>query len=619
MVGVLKSVSQYVGQTIHNIMKNEDKIFTREDIYRLSFCVIVLFLVFILPKIDLYPMFVNFLVLLRPNMDHYPYANPPIFFSIGEALSSIAILFAIYQFKKEKWSIALRIRSYIEPTIFICIILGITLSLVASVVTFFYPTNIFLLSVFWQIISSLFIAFSIVFLFLKATNIKLFNKNNSRKFYEVMVGELSRPSPQRLDVTLEALLDNFQNICTAANGDRESEVSKSSIAILDVVLGESSLVELLVTKRLDALRHLIYIIEKNNINQRQAPGFQVIVRNLFLNEESFFYRHLNRDGLSLSSNIYESIFEYPKILTNFNLFGYPTLGYLKRNDSRVGLKVFIQALSKAIETYLKTGNVPTSYINNGLEYLSEAFGNICTKISLEESRGVDTKNVLSEEWWILYDIANFLGHDYIFIAYEDDLNQDVIRNERATSEASFHSTSTINAGIAAVLFKSFEQLSHITKTVDTYYIVLELLGGVMQGENYKEGYRDPFEKRMWEQIAKNVIGKHYPNVLRPYLTFIGFTLSSEDNNQRTGWVGEQTERMRRLLYIDLKPLFDNEERMVNDKLMKDILLPDSMDYIDGKFLYVDGFGKGERRIISEPAPGSKSALEGVDTQTRSLL
>ena len=123
---------------------------------------------------------------------------------------------------------------------------------------------------------------------------------------------------------------------------------------------------------------------------------------------------------------------------------------------------------------------------------------------------------------------------------------------------------------------------------------------------------------MWEQIAANVINRHYPAALRTYLEFIGFCAAS-DENQRQGWVGEQAERMKRLLYVDLKPLLDTNTEMVNKEKMKDALLPKSMDYKDGNFTYRFGFGRGEEKVIPAPPEGSRSALEGVDLEYRSLL
>lgn len=77
--------------------------------------------------------------------------------------------------------------------------------------------------------------------------------------------------------------------------------------------------------------------------------------------------------------------------------------------------------------------------------------------------------------------------------------------------------------------------------------------------------------------------------------------------------------MRRLLYVDLKPLLDADTEMVNKKKMKDVLIPKSMSYENGSFTYTFGFEKREKKIILPPPEGSKFALEGVDLEHRSLL
>jgi len=285
-----------------------------------------------------------------------------------------------------------------------------------------------------------------------------------------------------------------------------------------------------------------------------------------------------------------------------------------------GIEVFKEALSRSIKTYLKTGNVPPRHINNGLSHLSNIFGDLCLKISIEEKRAVDTKYSLKDEWRALHVIAEFLGCDYPSMAYKNEVNLEVSEREKTTSEASFYSDSTINAGVTAALYKAFEQLSFIKNTVDTYHIVLELLEGLIHESDRKniEGYMEPFEKRIWEQIANKIIKRYYPAVLRTYLSFIGFCLAS-DRNQRQGWIGEQADKMRRLLYIDLKPLLVKDAEMVNNEKMKDALLPQTMDYKDGYFSYRFDFGRGKEEIISLPPKGTTSALEGVDLEHYSFI
>jgi hypothetical protein len=597
----------------------EDEKLTKADLYRFLFCCILLFFIFV-SGVNITAVVAPIIYFLSPDLTNYSYLNPPVFFSIGDALASIAILLAIYQFKKDKWLIALKVRSYIEPAVFTSITIGVGVTIGSSLVLIKNPTNIFQLSIFWQLIGSFLVAFSIVLLFFKATNKNLFNQKTARDFYEVMVWELSRPTPERLDVILMALLDNFENICKAATGDIRKEPAQSAIVVLDVVLGEGTLVDMLTTKRLDALHYILTMLEKYNLCAQRARGFPLVAKNLFIDQSSFLYKHLEVGGLALSSNLYESLFGSPKILGNFDLFGGPTIDYTMKKDlSSKQIEVFIKALSKAIETYLKNGSVPPRHINNGLSHLSEIFGDLCRMIYTEENMGVDTKYKLKDQWWSLHVIANFLGHDYPFLAYKETLNEMVVEREKTAGEADFLSASTINAGVSAAIYKAFVQLSHIKNTNDSHHILIELLHGMSYLEEYKQGYRAPFEKRMWEQIANNVVNRRGASALRTYLASIAFTLASNDVGKSEGWMGEQVERMRRLLFIDLKPLLDKGEKMINNRKMEDVLFPDGMRYQNGKFMYTMGFGKGKTVEIVAPQEGSASALEGVMLNSRSLL
>ena len=556
----------------------------------------------------------------------YDFTSTPIYLDLGSALAAFGLIFAVYQLRRPQWDLVLRIRDSWQRNLFW--ILGVTGLLLTLIRVLFSQVSIsclpfpFNIPLFYEVAAYMFfIASPLSLLYFSIRAKGLFNEKTSRRFYEAMVREISKTHEERVNVALEVLLYNFEDICKAThNHKQDEEINQSARAILDVVLSDESVVKILTTKRLDALQYIFAIVEKHRVSRRDSGiGIPKIVRNLFYDKESFFYKHLDRGGLALSLNIYESIFDSRIILTNFDLFGYPTLDYsMRREIGTVGINVFIEALSRAIKTYLKTGNVPARHINNGLSYLSETFGDLCFKISTEEKRGIDTKYHLKDDWWALHLIADFLGHDYPFLGYQEELNQAITEREKTTSEVDFYSDSTINAGIAAALYKAFEQLSYIENTTDTYHIVLELLHGMISESERKEGYRGPFEKRMWEQIGNNVVKRCYPAALRTYLVFIGFCMAS-DRNQRQGWIGEQAERMRRLLYVDLKPLLDEGAEMVNKEKIKDALLPQLMDYKDGHFTYKFGFGEGEEKIISPPPEGARSALEGIDLEHQSAL
>src|SRR3989344_2403536 len=557
----------------------------------------------------------------------YVFENAPVYLDLGSALAAFGLIFAVYQLRKPQWELILQIRQWWQRNLF-WVFGGVGLSLVLARVLlpqewlycFPFPFNS---SLSYEVAAYMFfIASPISLLYFSTKSTGLFNKDTARRFYESLVWEISKTSDDNVNAALGVLLPNHEEMCkTIRESNQKNDARQAASAILDVILSDASVVKFLTTKRLGALQYIFATIEKYNIQQRDAGvGIPSIVRNLFNDKESFFYKHLNREGLALPLNIYESVFDTPIILNNFNLFSYPTLGHsMPKELGTIGVRVLIESLTRSIKTYLKTGQVSPRHINDGLSYLSETFGNICRAISDIERKGGDTSYTsLQEEWWTLHQIANFLGHGYTFLAYQEELNQDVKEREKNVPEVSFYSDSTINAGIAAALYKAFEQLSYIENTLDTYHTVLDLLYGMMHEYEYKKGYRPPFEKRMWEQIAANVIHRHYPAALRIYLEFIGFCAAS-DQNQRQGWIGEQAERMRRLLYVDLKPLIDADTEMVNKEKMKDALLPKSMGYEDGHFTYTFGFGKGEEKVIPPPPDGSTSALEGVDLEHRSLV
>src|SRR5690606_33648421 len=157
--------------------------------------------------------------------------------------------------------------------------------------------------------------------------------------------------------SLEVLLNNFESICHAITSqDSEDDYRMVSRSIFDVVLSDESMVEILTTKRLDALSFIFSVLEDSDISDQHVQvAVPKIIQNLFEDQESFFYRHLEGNGLALSSNIF-FIFDSPKLITKFNLFN---LKYsaIKEIDSPPSVDVFIEAFSRTIVTYYKTGRV----------------------------------------------------------------------------------------------------------------------------------------------------------------------------------------------------------------------------------------------------------------------
>ncbi len=179
-------------------MNEDQKSFTKGYIKKLALVLLSLFLIWVVSKSGFQP-FLNFFSAFSSlfvfNVDTYPYSNPPIFFSIGEALATIAIIFTVYQFKKESWEIALEVRSYIQFTVVGLILIGFLAIILSSIVPFVRP-SFFPQSVFWQVLAAILIIIAILFLFLKTDNKNLFNERTQKHFIGSLLRKVSSGAPE---------------------------------------------------------------------------------------------------------------------------------------------------------------------------------------------------------------------------------------------------------------------------------------------------------------------------------------------------------------------------------------------------------------------------------------
>jgi hypothetical protein len=544
-------------------------------------------------------------------------ATSPSYLDLGGALAACGLIFAAYQLRKPEWVVALGIRGRWQGRLpFVLGLLGLIVMLARVVVAQIppcylkYPLNN--LWIYEVLAYLLFIASPLALIYFATTKDGLFTENTAERFYDVMLKEISQSNPGRLNAALEILMANFDDICKYAGNDAlNRERGQYARAILEVILSDESAIRLVTTKRLDMLVYTFGVAEKHSLSRAQSgTGIPRLVGNLYSDKESFLYKQMEGAGLAIPSNIYDAIFGSPVILNGFNLFAYPAVRFTMRAHlASEEVEVFVECLTKSIETYLVTGEVPARHLNSGISHLSEMFNDSCFKISNQERRGVDTKYSLANEWAVVSRIARFLGNDYLFIATNKQIDEATAQAEAGAADGKFSSNTTINDGIAAAIYMAFEQLAYCDKSVDVYHTVVQLLGGLMFHPTLREGYRKPFEGKLWMKIGQNVRDRYYPAVLRTYLTFFAHCLAWPD--QPKGWAEEQTERLRRLLYIDLKPLLDNHDRMVNEAPMKEALLPESMDYVGGQYFYMSGNPGKTKTAIPPPPSDAKSALEGV--------
>jgi len=543
-----------------------------------------------------------------------------LYLDLGAALAAFGLVFAVYQLRQPRWDVVLHIRPWWQRNLFwILGIAGLLLTLTAAVIDKFHPCWLWapLADTFpYQVLAYVAFAASPLSLLLLATTRRgLFKEGSAGQFYSVLGWHVATNDEREIDAVIGVLLANFRSICQFASKPEESEGRTYARSILDVILSDDAIVKALTTKRLDALQHILESAKEFEINRFYSPiGIPALVRNLFGDVNSFLYKQYRADGLALAMNIYETIFGSPTLLTNFRVFGDRALDYSMRQQiGTTGIDVFIEALSRATKTYLTTGKVEPESINTGLRYLSGVLGDLCQLASRNHKNGGDEAFPRSPAWKGIDSIIQFLGHDYNFIAEEGELNKGVRLRETSAAGKGFWSNISIGAAVAEAMAEAFSQLSYTEKLsniVLSYTAVVQLLTGVMfENMLMTHGYRQRFEDEIWKRIHKNVVRRFYPATVRMYIEFFGFILIS--GTTQGPWVEGQADRVRRLLYIDLKPLFERGEEMIGGQKMQEALLPHVMAYRDGKFFYRARFGDAEPAEIAEPTRDASSALEGV--------
>ena len=193
--------------------------------------------------------------------------NPTSYLDLGGALAAFGLIFTVYQLRNPIWDTVLSIRPTWQRYSFWSFgIVGLLLVL-ARVLTTQIPINYlsypFDVPILYEVLAYIFFVLSPLSLWFFAKRLKgLFTEKTSRRFYEVLVSDISRSDEKWTDASLEVLLHNFKDICKSIKETEiDSEISQNARTIIDVVLSEESVVKVLTTKRLDALQYILLTIE----------------------------------------------------------------------------------------------------------------------------------------------------------------------------------------------------------------------------------------------------------------------------------------------------------------------------------------------------------------------
>ncbi|HEY1884241.1 MAG TPA: hypothetical protein VGG51_14525 [Candidatus Cybelea sp.] len=317
----------------------------------------------------------------------------------------------------------------------------------------------------YQVLAYLsFVAAPVSLLLLASIRRGLFNVRNAARFYHTLGWHLAATDDRA--AALDVLLYNFTTLADGAGSLNATEGRRYARAVLDVILTDDGVVRELTTKRLAGLQHIFLVTEKVGFSAGYTPAsIPALMRSLYADPNSFLYKQYRADGLAHAFNIYETIFGSPRLLESFGLFDYPALDYTMRvTMASQGIDIFIEALTRAIRTYLTSGEVSAGRINRGLRYLSEVLGDLCYRIAKEAQKG-DSEARMSA-WDAVDKIVSLLGRDCIFIANPSEWHPTIVESEAAADIEGFHSRLSIAAGFAQAACDALTQLATIDKAVD---------------------------------------------------------------------------------------------------------------------------------------------------------
>lgn len=549
----------------------------------------------------------------------YDTLQPPVLFSLGDAVAAFGLIFAAYQLKSKAWALVLRIRPWWQRySVWILAGLGffmISLAALLSQISIFALPPPFNYRLFYEILGSFFfICAPLSVVILGSGKRNLFNIKNAQDFYELLVMESARADKETLEVCLNIIGANLQEILTLLSarrpryrGDLPAKTTKEisaeyAAAILDVVVGDKQMTKYIATQRLDFLFHLFTSLSESGVNERISHmGIQALIEELFNNPDSYLHKQQEFSGLGLSIDLYSIIFKDAYLLNNFSFFQDALPFYrtdVTENPKR--LEVVLRALKEASSTYYETNSgFDSDTIKQGIREL----GQYATSLALRVSIARKTKN---QDFYLISKIAkdqfstiaSFLGRDFPRI-YKENFEHMTKKEQLAPPGSVVHEyASTLFEFYSALAMIETDDSSLQNECPDLYFLGHQVLESFIYENGVFDAARNVFLTKMWGQIEENVSSGIYPEVLRPYLRNIGFYATTPPG---TGWLGVETTKMVELLYNKLRPKILTNHRMVNNVPMRRALLPQEVVFNDtnGQFERVMSDG---RHILIPPPP-----------------
>jgi len=506
---------------------------------------------------------------------------PQIYFSLGESVAALGLIFAVFQLSKPIWNLTLKIKgSILKNLIWIFSGLGLICVLIASILPqasiFSFPFNY---PIFWEILGFIFFILSpISFLIIASTYRNIFCKKNALNFYHsILFSGLSNSKQEYFESAIDILHLNLDKIGKYAaelqNGTSNEEHNKIACDLINLVLSENKVADHIATSRIDFIFHLIDVIKKNSLTSRTIGiGFEKLVERLFGNTNSYFYQQLEHEGLTLYAPIYDVIFGDEYIIQEFQILAPLSMYFfpdIVKNDERY-IQTHLKALSKAISA----GGFLNYQISHKIAFALYKIPDYINDLAWiqKDIKNADQKANIRT---ILMKVEFFLGRDFPEL-YRNAIKLNKVNDqERNVDKGKGKYSRSLTASYAEVVVEYIGALTRFdNKEMEFHHAnsVTDEIQPISNNDSALNCIREIFLEFIWEAIKDNVENGHFPVILRIYLDLMRW-------NDKTMPQWRKDERKKLVNYInsELAPRLIKKELMANFKDTKESeLLPNDI-------------------------------------------
>jgi len=531
----------------------------------------------------------------------YDPRNAPINFTLGEAVATLGLIFAVIQLTDLSWKVTLNIKEwYLRNMIWFFSGIALASIFFASVIPQLPPMPApYGYPVFWEQIG--FIAFIIAPLFhyfIAKHRKNMFNKSRAKRFYDYIIQVASSGLAKEIEVAVGIVWESLDKITEAIsflehnadNIDRD-HYSRYGSSLLNILLSEKSVADYIVTSRIGFLFKLMANIKEKGLTKRSVGmGFQRLVRRLFENPDSYLFKQLDYQGITRYAPLYDIIFGDTYFLQNFsvlamwNSYSSAITDPIRLSDDYI--QVFLKSLGTAIKAN-KFGDGLTEEITHALYNLDDFAQSLSWNADKPQKEASER---------LLGHIGAFYGLKFLELYREAYTNETISEREKKSEKVGFYKNS-ITATYAEVLVKFLGHLASMDdRSMERMKAMnaTDILLPTSNDEGIFDNIRTCFFQYMWEEIDNNVKRGYFPAVLRIYIELIYLNFPT-----LPAWYKAEREKLIEYLNQELKPRLLQDEYMANQEDKKETeLLPDNIifDRDSQKFYIINRDGtKNELR------------------------